>query len=106
MDIRFPSVSPAYGNYPAQSGLRQDLDADSSRFKQTQGQSYDAGDEAPDKKVYRGEVLEAANNDRRYNPNFNQQVDPRYQDAIASYQNSQLLAQNPSTPGAILDRYV
>ncbi len=42
--------------------------------------------------VFRGEILESVQNEKRYNPQFNQQIDPQNREAIFILSNYQRFA--------------
>ncbi len=53
--------------------------------------------------VYRGELLEAVANDRRYRPQLNLQIDPNNRRAIDTYQR---VASDPPMVGRLLDGFI
>ena len=53
--------------------------------------------------VYRGELLEAVANDRRYRPGLNLQIDPKSRRAIDTYQQ---VASEPPLLGRLLDGFI
>ena len=53
--------------------------------------------------IYRGELLEAVANDKRYRPQLNLQIDPQNRRAIESYQR---VASEPPLMGQILDGFI
>jgi hypothetical protein len=67
------------------------------------GEFPDASKQPPYAYVYRGELLEAVANDKRYRPQFNQQIDPQNRRAIDSYQR---VAAEPPLVGQILDGFI
>ncbi len=65
----------------------------------------------PSRSVFRGEVLQQPDNqDRRYRPQFNQDIDPQNREAISSYQQigeSALAAAGfDSSSGRIVDFFI
>lgn len=67
------------------------------------GEFRDASKQAPSSYVYRGELLEAVANDKRYRPQFNQLIDPENQRAIDSYRR---VVAEPPLVGQILDGFI
>jgi hypothetical protein len=63
----------------------------------------DASKRQPSTHVYRGELLSAVANDKRYRPQLNQQIDPANRHAIESYQQ---VVSEPSLQGQILDGFI
>jgi len=63
----------------------------------------DASKQPPYAYVYRGELLESVASDKRYRPQFNQQIDPQNRRAIESYQR---VASEPPLVGQILDGFI
>ncbi len=79
---------------------------------QSQLQNTDNDNNSPPRFVFRGEVLEQINNqDRRYRPQYNQDIDPQNREAISSYQQigEQAQASNESdgsASGRIVDVFI
>jgi len=67
------------------------------------GEFRDASKQASSSYVYRGELLEAVANDKRYRPQFNQLINPENQHAIDSYRR---VADEPPLVGQILDGFI
>ena len=65
--------------------------------------SHDASKQSAYAYVYRGELLEAVANDKRYRPQLNLQIDPQNRRAIDSYQR---VASEPPLVGQILDGFI
>jgi len=63
----------------------------------------DASKQSPSTYVYRGELLEAVANDRRYRPQLNLQIDPDNRRAINTYQS---VASDPPLMGRLLDGFI
>lgn len=63
----------------------------------------DASKQPPSTYVYRGEVLEAVGNDRRYRPQLNLQIDPDNRRAIDTYQR---VASDPPLMGRLVDGFI
>ena len=63
----------------------------------------DASKQHPSTYVYRGEVVEALSNDKRYRPQPNLQVKPENQRAIATYQK---VLNDPPLTGQLLDGFI
>ena len=63
----------------------------------------DTSKQSPSTYVYRGELLEAVANDRRYRPQLNLQIDPDNRRAIDTYQR---VASDPPLMGRLLDGFI
>lgn len=74
-----------------------------SRVADSAGEFSDAGKKSPPTYVYRGELLEAVANDRRYRPQLNLQIDPDNRRAIDAYQS---VASDPPLTGRLLDGFI
>ncbi len=55
-----------------------------------------------------GEVLESVENDKRYKPQFNQQVDPQNREAISNYQTISVARTESESEslGQVIDRFI
>jgi len=64
----------------------------------------------PTEFVFRGEVLDSVFNDNRFRPQFNQrvnqQIDPRNQSAISTYESTSANPLSDNSIGLILDRFI
>lgn len=67
------------------------------------GRFRDANQQQPSTHVYRGEVVEAIANDKRYRPQLNLQVRPENQHAIDTYRKVQ---SEPPLVGQLLDGFI
>jgi len=94
--IRLPSVTDEQRQPYDRS--RTPTDNDLSDRRQNRQQSTEP--------VLRGEVLQSVENDKRYNPRFNQQVDPQNRDAISNYQSTSVARVETQPLGQIIDRFV
>jgi hypothetical protein len=56
--------------------------------------------------VFRGEVLESIENDKRYQPQFNQQIDPQNRGAIYNYQATSVSRTESEALGQLIDRFI
>jgi len=56
--------------------------------------------------VLRGEVLESKENEKRYQPQFNQQIDPRNRGAIYNYQATSVSRIESEALGQLIDRFI
>jgi hypothetical protein len=90
---------------PAQLQLYQEQPATRSVavVADSAGEFRDASKQPPHAYVYRGELLEAVANDKRYRPQLNQQIDPQNRRAIESYRS---IAAEPPLMGQILDGFI
>ena len=95
----------------AQGRQDQNLSFRQGQEPGAQLQNRDNTGSAPPNFVFRGEVLEEPNNqDRRYRPQFNQDIDPQNREAIGSYQQiaEELtgLSDSDSPSGRIVDFFI
>lgn len=56
--------------------------------------------------VFRGEVIESVEDDKRYNPSFNQQIDPQNREAISNYQSTSVARIEAEPLGRVIDRFI
>jgi len=56
--------------------------------------------------VFRGEILESVQNEKRYNPQFNQQIDPQNREAIFIYQTTSVSRTETESLGRMIDRFI
>lgn len=56
--------------------------------------------------VFRGEILESVENEKRYKPQFNQQIDPQNREAITNYQTTSVSRTESESLGLLIDRFV
>ena len=56
--------------------------------------------------VFRGEVIESVEDDKRYNPSFNQQIDPQNREAISNYQSTSVARVETESLGRVIDRFI
>lgn len=56
--------------------------------------------------VFRGEVIESVENDKRYSPRLNQQIDPQNREAISNYQSTSIARVEAQPLGRVIDRFV
>ncbi|MDH5352858.1 MAG: hypothetical protein OEY09_00335 [Gammaproteobacteria bacterium] len=56
--------------------------------------------------VFRGELLDAVENEKRHQPQYNQHIAPRNRQAIESYSTGESLSPDRDPRGRILDQYV
>jgi hypothetical protein len=54
----------------------------------------------------RGEFLESVKNDKRYKPQFNQEIDPQNREAIAYYQAASVARTESEAMGKLVDRFI
>ena len=106
-----PSTSLAVSSYVVPGRQDQNLSNRPTQESESQLQRNDGNSTTPPRFVYRGEVLEQINNqDRRYRPQYNQDIDPQNREAINSYQQigEQALAasQAGSGSGRIVDIFI
>jgi hypothetical protein len=90
-----PIQLPVYSDRPETRPVASVSDS-ASEFR-------DASKQPPSTYVYRGELLEAVANDRRYRPQLNLQIDPDNRRAIDTYQR---VASDPPLMGRLLDGFI
>ncbi|MFT5657410.1 MAG: hypothetical protein ACI9KN_000683 [Gammaproteobacteria bacterium] len=56
--------------------------------------------------VFRGEVLQSIDSDKRYKPSFNQQVNPQNRAAISNYQSASAAEINAQPLGRVIDIFI
>ena len=56
--------------------------------------------------VFRGEVLQSVENDKHYNPNYNQHIDPQNREAISNYQSTSVVRIETQSLGLIVDQFI
>ena len=69
----------------------------------TSSEFREASKQQPSTYVYRGELLEAVSNERRYRPIYNLPIHPQQQRAINAYQQ---IARQQQNLGQILDGFI
>ena len=90
-----PTQLPIYPDLPETRPVASVSDS-ASEFR-------DASKQSPSTYVYRGELLEAVGNDRRYRPQQNLQIDPDNRRAIDTYQR---VASDPPLMGRLVDGFI
>ena len=90
-----PTQLPIYPDWPETRPVASVSDS-ASEFR-------DASNQPPSTYVYRGELLEAVANDRRYRPQLNLQIDPDNRRAIDTYQR---VASDPPLMGRLVDGFI
>lgn len=105
MNISAANISPIIRPPSTNDEQRQLLDRgsrpaenDSTNHQRTRSESSDY--------VFRGEVIESVEDDRRYNPSFNQQIDPQNREAISNYQSTSVARIESEPLGRVIDRFV
>ncbi len=85
----------------------QNLPFRTGQGSQSQLQNTVNDDSAPPRFVFRGEVLQQPDNqERRYRPQFNQDIDPQNREAINSYQQIGEVETGPGDAGPNSGRIV
>ena len=105
MNISTANISPIIRLPSANHNQRQNFDSgrvdsdnnfvDSRRIRQ-ESTGY----------VLRGEVLESIENDKRYQPQFNQQIDPQNRGATYNYQATSVSRTESEALGQSIDRFI
>ncbi len=89
-----------------QNGQRRDFDHERA-YSDDSGRQTQAGNEKPAADfVFRGELLDAVDQQRRFRPQFNQQIPPQNRLAIESYISSHSTLIDDDPRGRLLDRFV
>ena len=86
---------PVYADQPVTRPVAS-VAGSSSEFR-------DASQQRPSTYVYRGEILEAVGDDRRYRPAYNLPTNPLQQRAVNAYHK---VANQQQNPGRILDGFI
>jgi hypothetical protein len=106
MNISAANISPIVRLPTANDEQRQTFDrgrADDSRNDFSDNQR--ARPESTDY-VFRGEILEPVESDKRYNPQLNQQIDPQNRQAISNYQITSVSRTETESLGQLIDRFI
>ena len=56
--------------------------------------------------VLRTELLDTVVNDKRYQPQYKQNIEPRNREIISRYQSTEALSMVPGSLGRLIDRYI
>lgn len=96
--VRLPTVNDeqrqTFDRGRADAGVENDF-VDSRRTRQESTET-----------VFRGEILESVENDKRYKPQFNQQIDPQNREAISNYQTTSVARTESESLGLLIDRFI
>jgi len=93
--------------YPLyQSGQNQNFNRDRPAEDNSRREVQVRSGGSPSDFVFRGEFLDATANDKRYRPQFNQQIAPQNRAAIEVYKTSESLLSDSDPRGRLLDRFV
>lgn len=105
MNISAANISPIVRLPAANDEQRQtfdrgraDADNDFADSRRTRQESTEY--------VFRGEILESVENDKRYKPQFNQQIDPQNREAISNYQTTSVARTEAESLGRVIDRFI
>ena len=103
---------PATLNHPVitlplqQNGQQRDYDHGRTSANNSSQQAQARGNRPDADLVFRGELLNAGDQQRRYRPQFNQQIPPQNRLAIESYLSSHAASIDYDPRGQLLDRFV
>ncbi|MCP4186523.1 MAG: hypothetical protein GY763_02855 [Gammaproteobacteria bacterium] len=92
---------PLYGNGPNQH-FSQDRAAEDNSRREFQARNNTASSDF----VFRGELLDSVDDEKRYRPQYNQQIAPQNRQAIEIYQSSETQVSNSDPRGRLLDQFV
>jgi len=91
---------------PQQNGQSQNFNRDRAAVDENSQQLQPGSGRRPTDYVARGELLDSLGKDKRYKPQFNQQIAPQNRTAIEQYAASNSLSVNDDPRGRLLDQYV
>ena len=103
MNISAANISPIVRLPTANDEQRQTFDR--GRAESDFGDSRRTRQESTEY-VFRGEILESVENDKRYKPQFNQQIDPQNREAISNYQTTSVARTESESLGQLIDRFI
>ena len=89
-----------------QNGQSQNFNRERATADENRQQVQPAANRLSAEYVARGELLDSLGKDKRYKPQFNQQIAPQNRVAIEQYTASDSLSINNDPRGRLLDRYV
>ncbi|MFT4607695.1 MAG: hypothetical protein ACI9YO_001892 [Gammaproteobacteria bacterium] len=105
MNISAANISPIVRLPTANDEQRQTFDRGRADVKEDFVDSQRTRQESTEY-VFRGEILESIENDKRYNPQFNQQIDPQNREAISNYQTTSVARTESESLGQVIDRFI
>jgi len=89
-----------------QNGQSQNFNRERASTQENRQQIQSFPDRPTTEYVARGELLDSLGGDKRYKPQFNQQIAPQNRTAIEQYTASASALSSNNPRGRILDRYV
>ena len=95
----------AFRVIPTQGDHQQDLLKERRASDEMRLEFDDQNRRTLSEPVLRGEWLESVANDKRYQPQYSQNIDPRNRDAISIYQAAGAPG-GPGSSGRLIDRYI
>jgi hypothetical protein len=105
VNISAANISPIVRLPTANDEQRQTFDRGRADVKEDFVDSQRTRQESTEY-VFRGEILESIENDKRYNPQFNQQIDPQNREAISNYQATSVARTESESLGQVIDRFI
>ncbi|MFT5226110.1 MAG: hypothetical protein ACI8XX_001863 [Polaribacter sp.] len=105
MNVSSANVSPIVRLPTANDDQRQTFDRGNAGAKDDFIDSRRTRQESTEY-VFRGDVLESVENDKRYKPQFNQEIDPQNREAIANYQATSVTQTDSESIGKLIDRFI
>ena len=91
---------------PQQNGQSQSFNRERATVDENRQQVQLLSDRRSTEYVARGELLDSLGRDKRYKPQYNQQIAPQNRLAIEQYTTSDSLGISSGPRGRLLDRYV
>lgn len=88
-----------------QSGQQRDFDREPANADDSRQQAQTRSNRPAADFVFRGELLDVVDQQRRYRPQFNQQIPPQNRLAIESYLSSHSVSVDNDPRGRLLDRF-
>lgn len=89
-----------------QNGQGQNLNRERPNTEDSRQQTLPGNRKPPSDYVFRGELLDAVDQQQRFRPGFNQQVSPQNRLAIESYLSSDSISIDEDRRGRLLDQFV
>ena len=98
--------APVFRINPALGSQHQDLLQGRRSSDEKRLEIDDQNRQAVTESTLRGEWLESAANDKRYQPLYTQNIDPQNRAAISNYQSAEATAIEQGSLGRLIDRYI
>jgi len=91
---------------PQQNGQSQSFNRERASVDGNSQQVQPGSSRRPTEYVARGELLDSLGKDKRYKPQFNQQIAPQNRAAIEQYASGNSISVNGDPRGRVLDQFV